>query len=335
MKITEEALKDNLKLNKLSNLYYFFGKEIFLVKHYADSVKQKFAPDLDEFNFVKFNGISDFDSLEEAIETLPVFAEKKVVLINDFDAEKTDIETLDRIISLFADIPEYCAVIISITGFEPSKNAKTKKLIAAVEKHGVVCEFELLTKPKAAGIIAGRVSKLGSIISLENAEYLYDLTLGSLTLIGSEYKKLCAYAGTGNEITQEIIDRLTPRMTDTKTFNLANALTAKNARTAFIILDELFAQNVEPVIILSSLSGNFINFYRANLGKKYRINHAKVAADFNYSKKQEFLMNKTANDSYIRKCISLLYKADIKLKSTTLNNRTVIEKTMTEILTLQ
>jgi DNA polymerase-3 subunit delta len=265
---------------------------------------------------------------------LPVFAEKKVVVINDFDAEKSDPETLEKIIALLSDIPEYCAVIINITGFEPSKNAKTKKLLAAVEKHGVVCEFDLLSKPKAAGLIIDRVSRLGCTISHENAEYIYDLTLGNLTLIGTEYKKLCVYAGVGSEITREIIDRLTPRLTETKTYDLANTLTEKRAKKAFRILDELFAQNVEAVVILSSLSGNFINFYRANLGKKYKINPNQTAADFNYPKNRAFLMSKTANEIYIKKCISLLFKADIKLKSTTLNNRVVIEKTMTEILML-
>ncbi|MCL2636890.1 MAG: DNA polymerase III subunit delta [Oscillospiraceae bacterium] len=336
MKITEDILKENLKLNKLSNLYYFFGKEVFLVKTYADRVREKFAPDLDEFNLIKFSGTPDFDSLEEAVETLPVFAEKKVVLLNDFDAEKIEIDTLERMIILLSDIPEYCAVIINITGFEPSKNAKTKKLLAAVEKHGIVCEFDLLSRAKAARLIADRVARLGCIISLENAEYLYDLTLGSLTLIGSEYKKLASFTGVGNEITREIIDRLTPRLTETSVYELAAALTEKRAKKAFKILDDLMAQNVQPVIILSSLSGAFTDYYRAKLGKNYKQNPDKTATDFNYPKNRAWLMKKVpASDlNKIKNCISLLYKADIKLKSTTLNNRTVIEKTMTEILVL-
>jgi len=336
MKITEDSLKDNLKLNKLSNLYYFYGKEVFLVKHYTDNVRQKFAPDLDEFNLVKFTGLSDFDSLEEAIETLPVFAEKKVVIINDLNAEKLDADTLDRITALLADIPEYCAVIISITGFEPGKNAKTKKLLACIETHGVICDFEPLSKAKAAEQIIKKASRSGCIISRSDAEYLYDLTLGSLTLIGAEVEKLASYAGKGGTITKEAIDFLTPRLTETSVYELASALTAKRANTAFRILDDLMAQNVQAVVILGSLSGAFVDFYRARLGKDYRQQSAKVAADFNYPKNRAWLMGKvpSADISYIKKCISLLYRADIKLKSTTLNDRTVIEKTMTEILVL-
>jgi DNA polymerase-3 subunit delta len=338
MKITEDALKDNLKLNKLTNLYYFYGKEVFLVKTYTDRVREKFAPDSDEFNLVKFAGVPEFDSLEEAIETLPVFADRKLVIISDFDAEKLDADYLEKAITLFSDIPEYCAVIIAITGFEPAlRNAKTKKLLACVEQSGTVCEFALLSRPKAADLIMKKASRLGCIISRTNAEHLYDLTLGSLTLIGAEVEKLCAYTETGGEITGQVIDLLTPRLTETSVYELASALTSKNAKTAFRILDDLMAQNVQAVIILASLSGAFVDFYRAKLGKNHRFSPEKIAEDFNYPKNRAWLMKKTLNADiiYIKKCLASLYKADIKLKSTSLNSRTVIEKTMTEILILR
>ena len=174
------------------------------------------------------------------------------------------------------------------------------------------------------------------MISRQNAEELYDLTLGSLTLIGFEVEKLCSYAGKGKEITKDIIDLLTPRLTETKTFILADALTSKNPKKAFGILDDLIAQNTAPVIISSSLSGAFVDLYRARLGKEYKKASDKVAADFNYPKNRAWLMNKAPfGMSYIEKCLEVLYKADIKLKSSPLNGRTIIEKAMTEILTLQ
>jgi DNA polymerase-3 subunit delta len=338
MRITEDILKDNIKLDKLGKLYYFYGKEVFLVKHYADRVREKLAPDLDEFNLVKFEGFPGFDALEEAIETLPVFAERKLVLMNDPDFEKTDADTLDKVIALFSELPDSCAVIISITGFEPSKNAKTKKLMACIEKFGDVCEFDLLTRAKAAEQIIRKASRLGCIISRENAEYIFELTLGSLTLIGAEVEKLASYAGKGGEITKQTIDLLTPRLTETSVYELAAALTSGRAKVAFGILDDLMAQNVQPVIILSTLSGAFVDYYRAKLGRDYGIHPDRAASDFNYPKNRLWVMGKTSRAvsgidmDYIRNCLGILYKADIKLKSTTLDNRTVIEKTMTEIL---
>ena len=310
MRIAESILKENLKQNKLSRLYYFYGREIFLVKTYADRVREIFAPGSDDFNLVKFTATPDYNSLEEAIETLPVFAEKKVVLLNDFDAEKTDPETLDRILELLADVPEYCVVIISITGFEPSKNAKTKKLLACVEAHGVVCEFEPLTRAKAADLIVKKASRLGCIISRPNAEYLYDLTLGSLTLMGTEVEKLSAFAGSG-EITRQTIDDLVPRLTETKIFELSKALTTKNAKIAFRIFNDLMSENQNCNAVLGYLSAVFVRTHHENL------------------------KNRSARAAYTRKCVSLLYNANIKLRSLgTQHERTVMEKMMTEILTI-
>jgi DNA polymerase-3 subunit delta len=289
---------------------------------------------LDEYGLVKFSGNPDFDSVEEAIETLPVFTEKKVVLLNDFDAEKLDADMLDNIIKLFSDIPEYCMVIVNITGFEPSVNAKTKKLTAAADEHGTVCEFALMSKYEAVNYITWKASGLGCTIERSAAEELYDITLGNLTLINTEVEKLASYVGSGGEISRQTVNILTPRMTEIRTYELANALTSKNAKTAFRILDDLVAQSERAENILGSLSGTFLDFYRAKLGKTYNQSPPKVAADFNYPKNRAFLMGKVPSSdlAYIRKCISLLFKANIRLRS--LDERTVIEKTMTEILLL-
>ncbi|MCL2108817.1 MAG: DNA polymerase III subunit delta [Oscillospiraceae bacterium] len=336
MVITEDVLKSDIKQNKLVNFYYFYGKEAFLTKTYTERVREAFAPDLDEFNLIKFSGFPGIDLLEETVETLPVFAEKKVVQIHDLDAEKIDIDSFEKLLAIFSDIPEYCAVIISITGFTPAKKDKTKKLMSCVEKHGAVCEFDLMSRPKATELIVKKAARLNCKISRQNAEELYDLTLGSLTLIGCEIEKLAAYAGRDGEITRQAIDLLTPRLTETKVFNLATALTDKKSRDAFKILDDLFSQNTEPVIILSSLSGAFVDLYRARLGKDYRVQSAQVAADFNYPKNRAWLMNKAPLPmNYLENCISALYKADIKLKSAPLNGRFVIEKTMSEILVMK
>ncbi|MCL1823361.1 MAG: DNA polymerase III subunit delta [Oscillospiraceae bacterium] len=341
MRIDEDTLKNNLKQEQLAPVYYFYGKEAFLVKTYTARVTEKSAPEADDFNIIKFSGLPDVDSLEESIETLPVFADKKVVMINDLDAEKTDINALERVIELFSDIPDFCTVIISITGFEPNiKNAKTKKLLTCIEKKGIVCEFELLSRAKAAQLIIKKASRLNCVISRQNAEILYDLTLGSLTLIGLEIEKLCAYTDSGGEITKETINLLTPRQPETSIYDLAAALTAKNAKNAFQILDDLMVQRCEPVMILASLSGAFTDCYRAKLGQVYTVPPEKTAVDFNYPKNRAWVLSKTARTvtnislETIKKYLLILYKADIKLKSVTLNGRTVIEKSMAEILIL-
>jgi DNA polymerase-3 subunit delta len=311
MRVTEDALKENLKQNNLCNLYFFYGKEVFLVETYTKRVCEKIMPEPDDFNLVKFIGNPVFDALEEAIETLPVFAEKKLILLNDLDAEKTDSETLERIIALLSDIPDYCAVIISVTGFELSKNAKTKKLLACAEKHGIVCEFEPLSRPKAAELIIKKASRLGCNISRTDAELLYDVTLGSLTMIGAEVEKLCAYIGEGGTITRQTIELLVPRLTEAKVFALSKALTSRNAKAAFHIFDDLMAQNESFDGLLAYLSKVFIGNYHAKLGSNYK-NPGEI--------------------SYARNCIKLLYKANINLR--THDKRYVFEKTMTEILTL-
>ena len=83
MPITESELKKHLKEGKLSPLYFLYGEESYLTSHYASLIAEKAAggSDFDEFNLQKFDGQdSDFRAIEEAVEALPLMADRKCVV---------------------------------------------------------------------------------------------------------------------------------------------------------------------------------------------------------------------------------------------------------------
>lgn len=107
-----------------------------------------------------------------------------------------------------------------------------------------------------------KAAKRGCVISRADAQHIAELTLCDLSLASTETDKLCSYAGTG-EITAEMIDKLTIKQLDTSIYSLATELLKGNRRQALLILDDLIAQKIEPVVILAALSSNYIDFYRA------------------------------------------------------------------------
>lgn len=343
MKTDESRLNSAIKANNISKLYFLYGKETFLVKTYTDRIINKVLNEHDkDFNLIKMEGVPDANRLSDAIEGLPVFAEKKVVLLNDFDAEKTDADTLNMIIEILSGIPESTVVIINITGFEADvKKAKTKKLLTCAEKYGVTCDFALLSSAKTAELIIKKAGRAGVLISRENALYLSELTLRNLTLIGMETEKLCAYAGKGGEITAEAINTLVSKQLESNVFDLTATLTKGDAQSAFVMLSDLLQSGYAPVVILSSLSLTFVDFYYIKLGKTAGIVNEKIAADFNYAKNRSWVINKTApavknvSLSYIKKCLELLNTADYKLKSSPVDGRVILEKILTEIITVK
>ena len=79
-----DVLKDDIKNNKFKNIYLFYGQEEFLKKYYLDSIEKAILEnDLMAMNKLVLEGKFEMSKIEEACETLPVFSEKKLVLVKN------------------------------------------------------------------------------------------------------------------------------------------------------------------------------------------------------------------------------------------------------------
>lgn len=340
MKLDEDKLSTGIKSGEISRVNYLYGEERFLVKTYTDRlIDATVGKDRNDINLTKLGSTFPVDTLIDSIESMPLFADSKAVLISDLDMEKFDESGIETILSTFKDVPDECTVIISMTGNpEQLKKAKNKKLITALskQKNAAVCEFTHLTPARVTELIMKKAAKRSCVISRPNAQHIAELTLCDLSLSSAETDKLCSYVGTG-EITAEMIDKLTIKQLDTSIYSLATELTKGNRKQALLILDDLIAQKIDPIVILASLSSNYIDFYRAKAAQSSGKGASQVAEDFGYAKNRTFVVTKAMNlvsrldMSHIRNCLDILFNADIMLKTSAVDSRTVLEETIVKL----
>lgn len=341
MKQTEEQLSADLRAGRLARVYYLYGKEPFLVKTYFDRIiKKAVGEDALDFNLVRIGGNPDPAALSDYIDGLPVFAERKLVAVNDLDPEKMDADTLSRILELIADVPETTVLLIGITGIAADeKKAKTKKLIAAADKNGVVCRFDFMQASKIAELVIKKAAKGGIVISRENALYLTERVLGNLTLVSEETAKLMSFVGSGGVIDRASIDALVAKQLDTSVYELATAINAGRRSEAFRIIDDLIFQRVDPIVILSALSGAYLDFYRAKLAKAAGVSPARAAQEFSYAKNREWVFTKATNAvarltvAYLRRTLTILSETDLAMKSTPTDSRILLETAAVKLMT--
>lgn len=261
MKQTEEQLGADLRAGRLARVYYLYGKEPFLVRTYFDRVIKKAVGGEEDFNLIRFTGNPDLSLLSDHIDGLPVFAERKVVAVSDLDPEKMDAESFSRLLEIVSDVPDTTVLLIGITGISADeKKAKTKKLIAAAEKSGVVCRFDFMQTSKIAELVIKKAAKGGIVISRGDAVYLTERVLGNLTLVSEETAKLMSFVGAGGTIDRPVIDMLVAKQLDTSVYELATAINAGKRAEAFRIIGDLIFQRVDPIVILSALSGAYLDF---------------------------------------------------------------------------
>ncbi len=339
MLLTEEKLNADIRGGRIGRVYYLYGKEPFLVKTYVDKLIKKTVGDAPlDFNFISLKGTPDIGTFYDYVDGLPVFADVKTVLINDFDPDKLDEKDFKEYLKAVDSIPDTTVVIFNITGFQPDeKKARTKKLIAAVEKNGTVCKLDGIPQAKIAGLVVKKAAKQGVVISGEDAMYLTERVLCNMTLVSEETAKLITYVGTGGTITREVIDKLVGKLLDTSVYELATAINSGKREEAFRILDDLMTERIDPILILSALSGTYLDFYRAKIAKITGVLPDQVAENFRYAPNRKWVISKamTAVSSlridYLRSTIFILSETDRMIKMPAIDVRTVLELTVTKL----
>lgn len=341
--ITESELKTSLKNRQFRNAYYFYGRDIAAVELYAKGFISKIAGgDNADYNLHSFDGKNfDSDSFSDACDALPVFSDYVCCAVCDLNADSLLADDIKRISEIISDLPESTVVIfyytsVDVTDGKKYPTAKNKKLMDAVGKVGGVCNFALKTPAVLAKEIMARVSKAGCGISKDAAVFLAEQCLCNTLMIGNEIDKLTAYAA-GSEITVETVRLLSPRQLDTKSFDLANALSRMDAKTAMRLLGELCEEKVDPMAVLYAVTGSMTDLYRARAAMASRKTPEDVKEDFGYSKALSFRVDNAFRDvqrismPHLRECMKILAETDAAMKSLKTPPQTLLEEAVVKM----
>ena len=253
-----QELKMALRDKNPGRLYFFYGEEVFLLHHYLDQLKRKTVDELTEsFNYHKLNSETfDMQSFADAVENLPMMAERTMVQVDDVDIFKLSENDRNHMTELLADIPDYCTVVFTYITVEFKPDKRLKKLWDAVDKNGTLVEFAQQSQKDLIAWITRHFAAYDKRISTDLCAYLIDLTGGMMTDLKSEIDKISAYSGAPT-IVKEDIDAVTEPILDAVVFQMTDLLAAGNYGGALLKLQQLFKMQQEPIAILGAVGSHF------------------------------------------------------------------------------
>ncbi len=152
-----KTIDQDIKTGQFKHVYLLYGEEQYLIRQYRDRLKQAIAGD-DTMNLGIFSG-SDISQKEivDLAETLPFFAERRLILIEDSGLFKKGAE----------ELADYMASVPEMTYFvfvEKEVDRKTK-MYKEVKKAGSVVEFARQKDDILLRWINGRLKKNGKQIT--------------------------------------------------------------------------------------------------------------------------------------------------------------------------
>ncbi len=337
-KITESDLKKHIKEKRFSPVYVVYGSEQMYVKNYTKKLLEAVAGKKpSEFNFHVFQGEINLDELASAMQVVPFMSEYNCVLLEDVFFDMMTDSDLKRIKDICAIQSEGTVLIISMPSNMPEKRKSSfESIVKAADKTGSVCKFDKQNQNTIERYIAKWANENGKMISRINAGKLISYAGDDLTRLKNEIDKICAYAK-GEEITLDDINKLAAVNVESRIFDLSEAVINGNGDKAYNVLDTLFYQKEEPIMMLYTLSSSYINAYRMRVAAECGVDVNTVAKDFDY-KNRAFTLNKAAratsrvSTEALRKSIDILTEADLSFKSARVNPRLYMEQLIARLL---
>jgi len=247
-----DNLLSSLKSGEIGTFYIFHGEERYLLDYCLGQLRAKLCPDgLDGFNYKRYDSKNlSLDELEEAINTLPAFAERTFIEVHDFDIFATNVR--ERICKIVSDLPEYVCLLFvyNTVAYKPDGRVKQNK---EIQKNANIVEFVVQDQEKLVKWVKRHFTDAGKKIDTQEAEYISFITGGLMSTLKGEIEKVAAFSKS-DIIIRDDIDAVVSPVLDAVTFKLTDAIVSGNFKLSTQILGELFQMREAPHKMIYSIS---------------------------------------------------------------------------------
>jgi len=255
--MTPQEFETSLKKGKIPALCFIFGEEQFLVERTVHALLERaIDPSLKDFNFnVYFGNESKGVDIVDAAQTLPMFSDRRVVLVKR--AEQLKSEALEAMLPYIKNpSPGTCLLL---TG---TKIDQRKKFFLEFKKQGELLEYKRLYDNKLSGFIQTESVVQGKSIETAAAELLAALIGNNLQELSSQIEKLAVYAGTKSRITVDDVRTMASSSKAFTAFELAKYLGLRDLPNSIRSLDALFLNGEEVPMMVGALTRHFRQLWR-------------------------------------------------------------------------
>ena len=245
-----KMLAEDIKNGSFKSSYLLYGEEAYLRTQYKNRLKNALADPSDTMNFSRFEGkgINPAEIISLA-ETLPFFAERRLILIEDSGFFKNK---CDELADYLPNMPDTTCLL-----FVETEVDKRNRLYKAVQKYGRVTEFQLQDERTLMKWILGTLKKENKKITESTLQLFLERTGSDMENINMELEKLLSYTIGREVITSEDVEEICTMQTTGQIFEMIRAIAEKKQRLALDLYYDLLALKEPPMRILFLIARQF------------------------------------------------------------------------------
>ena len=244
----------DIKAGIMDKPLFFYGSETYLINWAVELIVKKFInPISKELDFVMIEeSDSNIDNVKFVCESIPMFSEKRVIVLNDFKGIN---ETFVKYISA---LPETCQLIIISNDID-----RKSKLYKEASKYWKEYNFDSLEESDLKKFIekrfkaSGKIIKKSLITQIVNMSGYYDKeSKYNLYNLENDLKKIILSSHNIDIEQAHVIDSISGNV-ETNVYKMIDAVSSNNKDEAFEMLHNILHTGENLYYILAVIIGQF------------------------------------------------------------------------------
>ena len=235
-------LNADIKSRNFEKSYLLYGNEEYLKQSFR---KQLFdaASGGDGMNAKVLSGKDqDLSALRDFTDTMPFFAERRVLLLVDTGLFKSASEGFD---SWIRELPDTACVI-----FSESECDKRNRLFKAVSECGYVSELNHPDEETLERWIQAFFPKNGLRVTRDAYRKILEYSDDSMERLKNELEKLCSYCADKGTVTEEDVTAILTPAVKSRVFEMTESIALKDRDRALKLYYDLLSLKEPPLRIL-------------------------------------------------------------------------------------
>lgn len=323
-----DIINNQIKTSEFSNIYLMGGDEAYLLYQYRDKLLSCLGDREDSMNFCVFKGENaKVDAIAEFALTMPFFADRRVLLVENSDFFKSGNEAMEKVIQ---ELPDTTVIV-----FVESNIDKRNKLFKAVQGRGTVAMFSTPSE-KTLLVWLKKLFTEDNIAIEDNAVFRLLESVGTdMCTLSNEVDKLKGYCIEKGCVTAQDVEEISVSQVENKIFEMMDALSLKDRNTAMSRYNDLLLLREPAMRILFLITRQFNILVRIKLAQGENKSYSELAS---IAKVPPFTVK-----NYIKQCEGYTYEellerlnfcqeADTFIKTGRYSDKMAVEMLMIKIM---
>ena len=262
---------EDLKSGEFKNIYLLYGSESYMLNWNRSRLIKALIPEPDDMNYSVYEDKSlDIEKIIEQADTMPFFAERRVILVKNSGWFKSG---GDRLKKYLPELPPTTYMIFCEKEVRKGKGT----IYDYVDINGRVVEYVTLSRPAIERNVVALLKREGRSMQRATFDHFIDRVGMQMQDISVELEKLVCYTEGREMISLEDVDAVVSPRLEEHVFDLTNAIAEKKRRVALDKYYELMALKTQPMGIIVLLTRQFNRLLLIKSMRAKGVDRARVA----------------------------------------------------------